>query len=92
MTTKHTHTSGPWNVSGTFGTAITVGKNHTHIAQATSTGIPNCEANARLIAAAPELLAALEMMLDFESLHTFDQIKARKAARTAIAKAKGEVK
>jgi hypothetical protein len=34
------------------------------------------------------LLAALETMLDFEKLHTFDQINATKAARAAIAKAK----
>ena len=45
-------------------------------------------ANARLIAAAPELLEALECMLSCEDAHHV--IDANKRARAAIAKAKGE--
>ena len=52
------------------------------------TGLPGCiettAANARLIAAAPELLEALEEILAADCKRTQDQ------ARAAIAKAKGE--
>lgn len=52
------------------------------------------EANARLIAAAPELLAALEQMLDAfvddPLTHQYTSGRASDAARAAIAKAKGE--
>lgn len=50
------------------------------------------KANARLIAAAPDLLAALQDLMDFDKMHTFDQITARRAAIAAIAKATGEAK
>lgn len=46
-------------------------------------------ANARLIAAAPDLLAALEMLLNETNAGTWDCLPADKA-RAAIAKAKGE--
>lgn len=96
------HTKGPWIVeafpeeggdfaisaeSGVF-VAISIG------------GIPNEIANARLIAAAPELLEALEMCLK-EILHIQSEIAmlarqenylsaARNNAVLAIAKARGE--
>lgn len=47
------------------------------------------KANARLIAAAPELLAALEALLDYEN--GIQKAKAEQMARAAIAKAGGEV-
>lgn len=47
------------------------------------------EANARLIAAAPELLEALELLLREEERGTVCEID-RQTARTAIAKATGE--
>jgi hypothetical protein len=50
------------------------------------------EANARLIAAAPELLEALEMMLactEGQAIYNFMEPQ-REKARAAIAKAKGE--
>ena len=47
-------------------------------------------ANARLIAAAPELLEALEMMLDMSEMNGFGKAAAEDTARAAIAKAKGE--
>lgn len=51
------------------------------------------EANARLIAAAPELLEALEASLDYIERHTYggtDGLALIDKTRAAIAKAKGE--
>ena len=48
------------------------------------------KANARLIAAAPELLAALESLLDYDNLGAYERANVRKQSRAAIAKAKGE--
>jgi len=52
----------------------------------------NCEANARLIAAAPELLEALEDIIDSQLLVGLTELhnKVRDKAYAAIAKAKGE--
>ena len=55
---------------------------------------PECEANARLIAAAPDLLEALEMCTKamasvLPDFNPYDQAAYDKA-RAAIAKAKGE--
>lgn len=56
----------------------------------------NAEANARLIAAAPDLLDALEDMLschcdlDFYDTEASEKDAVADAARAAIAKAKGE--
>lgn len=49
------------------------------------------EANARLIAAAPDLLAALEALYDHPSYTALDddELALWDAAKTAIAKAKG---
>lgn len=51
-------------------------------------GPPEVAANARLIAAAPDLLAALEYIVAWKPLD-WDAAKARGMARAAIAKAKG---
>ena len=48
------------------------------------------EANAHLIAAAPDLLAALEVMLNYQALGAYERADTMKAARAAIAKATGE--
>lgn len=48
------------------------------------------EANARLIAAAPDLLAALENLLDSQSKAACDVLDAQNTARAAIRAAKGE--
>ena len=50
----------------------------------------NDEANARLIAAAPDLLAALEMAM-VVTPHYLEDAAFAKAARAAIKQAKGEV-
>ena len=92
------HTPGPWNVSEEFdGTSIKAGMFHvTHTIQACGFHEPDVDkavtqANARLIAAAPELLDALNAMLTHMGMDedewnkvTFNQ------ARAAIAKATGE--
>ena len=49
----------------------------------------NTEANARLVAAAPELLAALQLLLAQDD-NGEDEIWVRNKARAAIAKATGE--
>lgn len=46
-------------------------------------------ANARLIAAAPELLEALEALLSYDNLGAYDRATVRQQARAAIAKATG---
>jgi hypothetical protein len=60
------------------------------VAECSGSGLPN-DANARLIAAAPELLAALkEIMPDgWGENSTMDHMPGIKAARLAIAKAEG---
>ncbi|WP_051439464.1 hypothetical protein [Bordetella petrii] len=92
MTTKHT--PGPWMVLPSVvptqfailtehgvrqDVAVTYGFDHT----------PR-EANARLIAAAPELLEALEEFVHPYSSETLTEGERLEKARAAIAKAKGE--
>lgn len=75
MTTKHTpqqtiagHTPGPWKVITNSDRQLTIstvkpliGRQYiTHIAQVNFTPVDNPEANAHLIAAAPDMLKALE--------------------------------
>ena len=48
------------------------------------------DADARLIAAAPDLLEALETMLEMSQMGGFGKAYAEDVARAAIAKAKGE--
>jgi len=91
-----THTTGPWDVLDGIpdggGIAIgpilpTVG----HIAEVTYNG-GNAEANARLIAAAPELLEALEQCARLLRIGNRNNMFAEAADRAdvAITKAKGE--
>lgn len=77
---ENKHTPGPWTVGDT--PAIVYDDNACEVAIATFNQ-ESCEANARLIAAAPELLAALEAWVDCEiaSQECF------KLSRAAIAKA-----
>jgi len=85
-----THTPGPWYYAGmrTIG-----GPDDRMVADCFSTNRPRetCEANARLIAAAPELLEACEQVAlaaEYGNLGTNNSAVA--TARAAIAKAKGE--
>ena len=89
---KHTptrHTPGPWVARGT--TVFNSGC--FFISDCDGLGDPErksmSEANARLIAAAPDLLTALQDMLDGEGDMTAERVK---KARAAITKATGETK
>lgn len=91
MNTKHT--AGPWKIDDALDLPLAViqdnemGEGIAELGERT----PENEANARLIAAAPELLEALqEMMSRYGSKNSgFDNEETAKA-RAAIAKAKGE--
>ena len=64
MTAKHT--PGPWRVDPTDDTRILQGPNGLHVAYAANRGMGHAApANARLIAAAPELLDALRGLYDY---------------------------
>jgi hypothetical protein len=101
------HTPGPWHTSGRLGsgfdTKVQIHHKSEHIdggyfatvhaTNKTAEALAAMDANARLIAAAPDLLAAAERLLSaFES---FDRITNpailddMKAGREAIAKARG---
>lgn len=99
--TKAKHTPGPWRQEvwrdepyDPFVLELLDGDNHTVLSRET---LEETVANARLIAAAPELLAALKAMLALvprDKLHPFGyteepQDKANDLAREAIRKAEG---
>ena len=89
MTTKHT--PGPWHLSASK--ACIWHQDHGRICTPPNHAqVWNWEPNARLIAAAPELLAALEALLDMDvAYQRGPRVQdAVAVARTAIAKAKGE--
>lgn len=86
MTTETKHTAGPWMAKdGHGGSFDIVGSGHDWVATVHN-GHDADEANAALIASAPDLLAALEAVLRVADRATdeFD------AARAAIRKARGE--
>ena len=94
---KNKFTAAPWKVSnettpGEFVTTTHIRtKDNSHLAVV---GPVNVAANANLMAAAPELLGALENLLQFEQrIASCDQDGGKmflQIARAAIAKAKGE--
>ena len=107
MKTKTQHTPGPWYLAEerllTFAHGEVVGPNNEHICGLLpdNNGIvmmtEEDKANARLIAAAPELLAALENALNVMAGIAIGDLKTIKVdspaiiqARAAIAKAKGQ--
>lgn len=100
MTTNiATHTPGPWTItreSDTHPLAIQTAEGTVAYVRHMGRPDPEWQANARLIAAAPELLAALESMVDMFERHIDgrpgpDDAAARwDDARAAIAKARGE--
>lgn len=100
--TTRAHTPGPWRVWREVGLEIFPDCSGTRIALVTNEangpkGITPAmgEANARLIAAAPDLLAALKAFVDDvtdadHSAHDWSEQVVLKRARAAIAKATGE--
>ena len=96
---KTKHTPGPWRVQVTGHSFVVEAHTHTEVISVDENGNP-CrwseynEANARLIAAAPEMLAALETaymaLIGYLPAHRNDVTDAAiSAARAAIAKATG---
>jgi hypothetical protein len=92
------HTHGPWTILPRPGTDVihimgesVPGAMLTTIAQMSAGTIlsESLEANARLIAAAPELLAALEALLDDGHIGDGNRPATRQAL-AALAKARGE--
>jgi hypothetical protein len=84
------HTKGPWDVASTG--------NHQGLVVAENTGeniaVTYCKSNARLIAASPEMLEALESVLasvPFSSYRGDGELEeCEQRVRTVIAKARGE--
>lgn len=97
------HTPGPWQVIASTGTevlALADGPDSVVVADTEFFGRTPTErqiADAHLIAAAPDLLAALERMLSVSGSHVTagnaqcDTCLAVSQAMTAVAKARGEV-
>jgi len=98
------HTSGPWNVHGTNETGTLIASDaaeHENITASIAVAQPRGEewtkeeeANARLIAAAPELLAALESVCNWADMFrdslAYESGRSQiDAARAAIQKATG---
>lgn len=92
------HTAGPWAISGRTSTCIRTADQEQRIAymETADNTIETCVANARLIAAAPELLEALKGILsDIEEYQEINKLGGKDnhwqvISRTAIAKAEGE--
>jgi len=96
------HTEGPWTMDSEMRTSVNAGDKHIAMVNFYKTGKSDDvsgdehEANARLIAAAPELLAALEAVVECQK-HTYgrgidlhiEMIDIAKKARAAIALATG---
>lgn len=85
MTTKHT--PGPWLMCESA-THVTVTNAHGDAVFHDDKRIPGVMADARLIAAAPDLLEALRFVLKYEGMGAVTEA----TVRAAIAKATGEVK
>jgi len=96
---SHTFTPGPWTAildkrkSQTPMALVTTGADHLAIdCRKSGTNYTEDCANARLVAAAPDLLVALKTLLEEEVRDDDDPIliAAHKTARAAIAKAEGK--
>lgn len=83
-------TPGPWTAEKNGGKGAWIkGANGEWSAMACGTDDENADANARLIAAAPDLLEALKVMIDITVGDIYSLDPAITAARKAIAKAEG---
>lgn len=91
MSTKHT--PGPWHYqdrSDAYTHIVRNAEGNSIIVYAPQSTRPEAEANARLAAAAPELLEACQMMLGIMALKNWEGDPVAEKARAAIAKATGE--
>lgn len=92
---KTQHTQGPWQVINTQGVGLHVKTSNFDLIATMANGDdffaknPQNEANARLIAAAPELLKVAEDFALLADLHDWEGA-AIDNARAIVAKAKGE--
>ena len=94
------HTPGPWrSIIGYDGShTILTGKDYSLQCVALIKSTPTCQADARLIAAAPEMLEALKHCYDLLGRYEINRIdgdeiadEAASIIRSAITKATGEV-
>lgn len=89
------HTPGPWgrNIKPASRYPVIYAGRSTHVAVVTTQGLTDqeLEANCDLIAAAPELLAALQDLVHAATHHLADGRAAVDQARAAIARATGGV-
>jgi len=95
MSTQGKHTAGPWRADK-WALGFSVSAPDSHYTVCNLAGCNNAKANARLIASAPDLLAALQMMVVFAdpSGNTPDCERLRimgERADAAISKATGGV-
>ena len=93
---KHTHTPGPWQVAERLGLPVIMDGDGFHVADVIERrGVgrgfsPETTGNARLIAAAPCLLQALESLVScIQDTRGPNAYSALESARLAIAKAGG---
>lgn len=96
MTEQPKWTPGPWrydrtNGSPTTGEHMIAGAKPGYLAEVRDCGSGDVRANAHLIAAAPDLYAALDGLLGLLDAGSLYEPQAY-AARTALAKARGETK
>ena len=87
------HTPGPWQQNGShiYGPDANNANHHWPVCQMWYHGKPSDDANARLIAAAPDLLEALRDVLKHggESADEWIDVRYYRKAQLAIAKAEG---
>ena len=86
----YTHTEGPWHLGKRAGNPAIYGVDGTEIAGILHVLTPEWPENARLIAAAPELLAALQELLADSYLSNPINSDRMRTAREAVAKAEGK--
>jgi hypothetical protein len=80
----HTNTPGPWHLGKRGGNPAIYGKDGTEVAEILHGLTPEWRANARLIAAAPDMLAALQSLT-----HPMASDEDLQNALAVIAKVKG---
>jgi len=80
------HTPGPWAVADVGEVVVcATGRTLCDVYSSPATGDEQADADAHLIAAAPDMLAALELLLPY-----LEDCRMDSEARAAIAKAKGQ--